>query len=67
MLSGSHYGLVRDLEDLARSGQGWANDAQAEDVHFIYVSAAGFKPEFEALADEDDRIRLIDLDALFTG
>lgn len=43
--------LVRDLDDLSRSGQGWAKDALAPDRsagHF-FVSAGGFAPEMAQL------------------
>ena len=43
--------LLRDLEDLSRSGQGWAKDALAADrsTGHIFVSAGGFAPEMTDL------------------
>ena len=62
-----HRHLVRNLEDLGRSGQGWAKDALAADrsAGHLYVSAAGFTGEFRSLEREDARIRLLDLDDLY--
>jgi hypothetical protein len=57
-----HAQVQRNVEDLARSGQRWAHDAMRTDgAAYIYYSAAGFTPSFEALARQDSRIRLISL------
>lgn len=62
-----HQQLLRNLEDLGRSGQGWARDAlaPAHSAGFLYVSAAGFTPEFDQLADDDPRLRLVTLTELY--
>lgn len=60
-----HFDLLRNLEDLAQSGLAWAKDAQLDSAAFIYVSAAGFVPEFGSLVRDDPRVRLIDLEHLF--
>ncbi|MDQ6834552.1 MAG: hypothetical protein M3008_14250, partial [Chloroflexota bacterium] len=54
-----HRDLRRDLEDLSRSGQGWAHEALVGPR--IYFSAAGFTERFRALAEEDGTIHLITL------
>lgn len=59
-----HHALLRNLDDLSRSGQGWAGDAQQDSAAFIYLSAGGFSPEFVTLAQDDARIRLIDLESM---
>jgi hypothetical protein len=57
-----HSQLLRNVEDLAKSGQKWAHDAlQPDRARYIYYSAAGFTDTFVALAHEDSRIRLVDL------
>lgn len=58
-----HVDLVRKVERLALSGQGWAN--RAADAIYVYVSAAGFTNEFQALARADSRIRLLTLADLY--
>ncbi len=65
--SALHGGLVRNLEDLGASGQGWAKDAldPARSAGHLYVSAAGFTEEFRALALKSPNIRLVDLDDLY--
>lgn len=62
-----HFGLVRDLEDLANSGQGWANDALDPDAShgYLYISAGGFSDAFRSRAADDDRIHLVELDDMF--
>jgi hypothetical protein len=61
-----HAQLTRNVEDLAHSGQKWAHDASRPDgSRFIYYSAAGFTPAFEALARQDSRIRLITLTDMY--
>jgi hypothetical protein len=62
-----HTDLVRDLEDLGASGQGWAKDALSATLSagHVYFSAAGFTDAFRARADGDPRIRLLDLEALY--
>lgn len=58
-----HGGLRRDLEDLASSGQGWAREA-LPGPH-LYVSAAGFTPEFRRWAREGPDVRLLSLPDLY--
>ncbi len=62
-----HTDLVRKLEALAASGQGWAHSALPEEpaTRHLYVSAAGFTDDFRALASENDRIRLVELGDLY--
>jgi hypothetical protein len=62
-----HTDLMRDLEDLAASGQGWAKDALAvtTSAGYIYLSAAGFTEAFKARAGADARIQLIDLEVMY--
>lgn len=62
-----HRALVRDLEDLGRSGQGWANDALDPDrtAGHLYVSAGGFTDEFRRIARDDAHMRLLDLNDLY--
>jgi len=64
-----HMGLQRNLEDLARSGQGWAKDALAPErsAGFLYVSAAGFTRRFRALARSNPAIQLRSLDDVYQG
>lgn len=62
---GVHRALMRDLDDLSRSGQSWAKDALGDDARFLYVSAAGFNADFEAEAVADERIIMVDLEDLF--
>jgi len=63
-----HHGLTRDLEDLARSGRGWARRALDPETSAgrIYVSAAGFTDRFRSVADDEETAsRLIDLEDLY--
>lgn len=62
-----HYGLLRDLEDLAASGQGWARDALREDTSAgrVYVSAAGFTDHMRELSDRAGNVQLLDLEDLY--
>lgn len=62
-----HRDLLRDLEDLARSGQGWAKDALAPErsAGYIYFSAAGFTEEFVQHAAAVEHIYLVPLAAMF--
>jgi AAA+ ATPase superfamily predicted ATPase len=62
-----HTGLMRNLEDLSRSGQGWASDALSDgrSAGHMYFSAAGFTDEFRQRASEPDAVRLITLDELY--
>jgi AAA+ ATPase superfamily predicted ATPase len=62
-----HTDLMRDLEDLAASGQRWAKDAlsSAKSAGFLYVSAAGFSTEFRNRAAGDPRIHLRSLEELY--
>lgn len=58
-----HFQLLRNLEDLAASGQGWAK--QALQGWFVYISAAGFSEYMVRLAEENTRIVLISLEDMF--
>ncbi|MFP4600819.1 MAG: DUF234 domain-containing protein, partial [Persicimonas sp.] len=62
-----HFKLLRNLEDLGHSGQGWANAAlnAAESHGYIYFSAGGFTDAFQARAAEDERIFLVTLEDLY--
>jgi AAA+ ATPase superfamily predicted ATPase len=62
-----HFQLKRDLDDLGRSGQGWAKVAleDNESHGYLYVSAAGFTDAFCTRAEEDDRIFLVTLEDLY--
>lgn len=62
-----HRQLIRDLDDLARSGQGWATDALSplRSAGYLYFSAAGFTEELRALASGDPMIRLLTLQDLY--
>ena len=62
-----HLALQRNLEDLGRSGQGWAKDALSRDrsAGFLYVSAAGFTDRFHEFAAERPEIRLQSLEDLY--
>lgn len=64
---GVHMRLLDNLEALAASGQGWAKDALNEQrsVGHLYVSSAGFTPEFRHMADLDERIRLVDFEDMY--
>jgi len=58
-----HNDLTRDLDDLGRSGQAWAREAQRG--HFLYVSAAGFSERFRDWAATQADVVLVTLDDLF--
>jgi len=63
-----HRDLQRDLEDLGRSGRGWARNALDPDksAGHIYFSAAGVTENFEELtAETDPPVHLLDLDDIF--
>lgn len=62
-----HFELKRNLEDLANSGQKWANEAldSATSHGFLYVSAGGFTSAFEDRAKVDERIRLLTLEDIY--
>ncbi len=61
-----HTQLLRNVEDLAHSGQKWAHDALRPDgMRYIYYSAAGFTDSFETLAHQDSCIRLVALRDLY--
>ncbi|MEX2543095.1 MAG: ATP-binding protein [Trueperaceae bacterium] len=62
-----HGKLLRNLEDLGRSGQAWAQEALpgTRSAGHLYVSAAGFTPELQQLARADPNIRLLNLDDLY--
>lgn len=64
-----HRTLLRDLDDLSRSGQGWARDALAPDrsAGFLYFSAGGFSDEFQQRAAEAGNVRLVTLADLYAG
>ncbi len=61
--------LLRNLEALATSGQGWANSALPETAgaRYIFFSAAGFTEGFQKRAEEDERISLVDMGGLYAG
>ncbi len=62
-----HVCLLRNLEDLARSGYAWAQDALAEDrsAGFLYCSAAGFTDHFRQRARDDPRVHFVTLEELY--
>lgn len=60
-----HLHLVRDLEDLARSGMAWAKRALSPKGYHLYVSAAGFTVHFARRAAEHGRVRLVGLEDLY--
>ena len=62
-----HFQLVRNLEDLSRSGQGWARDTLEEDTSagYLYISAAGFTDAFLDRGATDEAIRLVTLEDLY--
>jgi uncharacterized protein len=62
-----HARLLRNLEDLARSGQGWAKDAldPVRGAGHLYVASAGFADEFRQLAATRDDVHLVTLDDLY--
>jgi AAA+ ATPase superfamily predicted ATPase len=64
-----HVALLRNLEDLAASGQKWARDALSPHTSagHLYCSAAGFTAAFRERAAQDPRIRLVSLEALYGG
>lgn len=64
-----HSALLRNLDDLGRSGQGWALDAldPARSAGHVYVSAGGFADRFRALAKRDRRVHLLSLEELYTS
>lgn len=62
-----HADLVRDLEDLGASGQGWAKDALSAEksAGHVYFSAAGFTDAFRERAAKAPALRLISLVDLY--
>jgi len=62
-----HSDLIRDLEDLGASGQGWAKDALSakKSAGHLYFSAAGFTDAFRARVKGEPRIRLLTLEDLY--
>jgi AAA+ ATPase superfamily predicted ATPase len=64
-----HSHLLRNLDDLSRSGQGWAKDAlsPSRGAGQIYFSAGGFDDQFERLAGERTDVQLVTLDDLYGG
>ena len=61
-----HAQVLRNVEDLAQSGQRWAHDAKrADSAAYIYYSAGGFTPSFETMARQDSRIRLVSLPEIY--
>ncbi|HEX8691066.1 MAG TPA: ATP-binding protein [Longimicrobium sp.] len=61
--------LLRDLDDLGRSGQGWARDALSDSrsAGFLFVASTAFTAEFRTRARKDPRIRLVTLEELYAG
>jgi len=64
-----HWALRRDLDDVARSGEGWARTALDErtSAGHLYVSAAGFTRRFRELAAEANSIRLVSLEDMYAA
>ena len=64
-----HTTLVRNLEDLAASGKGWAKDALSphHSAGHLYISAGGFSQAFKDRASTDTSIHLLSLDDLYRG
>lgn len=64
-----HFGLLRDLEDLSNSGQGWARDGVSKEMSagYLYISAAGFTDAFVARAEQNPLIHLISLTDLYSS
>jgi AAA+ ATPase superfamily predicted ATPase len=63
-----HSKIMRDVEDLAHSGQKWAHDSlRADAAVYIYFSAGGFTKAFSDLAKHDSRIRLVSLREMYRG
>lgn len=64
---GLYHDLVRDLQDLAASGKGWAREALDPDRSHghLLVSAAGFTEDLRARAEADDRIHLMTLEDFY--
>jgi uncharacterized protein len=60
---GIHHALTRDLEDLGRSGQGWAHAALAGPR--LYYSAAGFSERFRELAAREGDLYLVTLEDMY--
>lgn len=62
-----HWQLIRNLEDLSRSGQGWAKEALDGKLSAgqLYLSAAGFTNDFHSLAAENPDITLLDLEDIY--
>ncbi len=62
-----HTNLLRDLEDLGASGQGWARDALSptKSAGHVYFSAAGFTDAFRERAAAASNIRLVSLADLY--
>jgi hypothetical protein len=58
-----HRDLRRDLDDLSRSGQGWAHEALSGP--HIYFSVAGFTDRFRSLAIQERNIHLITLEEMY--
>jgi len=64
-----HLDLIRDLEDLAASGQKWAHEAldPASSHGQLHLSAAGFTDHFREEAEENERVRLVTLQDLYAS
>jgi AAA+ ATPase superfamily predicted ATPase len=62
-----HYDLTRSLEDLARSGYGWAHEAldPNRSAGHIYFSAAGFADELRERAARAGAMRLVSLEEMY--
>lgn len=58
-----HFQLLRNLEDLAASGQSWARKAM--EGWFVYFSAAGFSEYMLRLAEDTARVILVSLEDMF--
>jgi uncharacterized protein len=64
-----HTHLLRNLDDIARSGQGWAKDAlnPTRSAGHIHFAAGGFDDAFRRLAQDRNDVRLVTLDDLYAG
>lgn len=62
-----HLELLRDLDDLSRSGHQWAREALSEEASagHLYLSAAGFNEEFQEKVAHHATIRLLTLEHLY--
>jgi len=62
-----HTDLVRDLQDLAASGHGWAREAllPAQSAGYFFVSAAGFSPDMLQIVQTAPQVNGWTLDDLY--